>query len=170
MTGVERMMDLGGGSGVVSMALLQKYPALTSTVVDLENVCIAGREIAQEQGFSDRISFYAAEFSDGEFPAGYELALQCDVGAFGVELFRKVRRAVKPGGRLVLVEHFAPAEGFAPPTRLTWTLVDSLRDPNFAYPTFDQVSAQLLQAGFQVSPERKTVGKGWGILQARKTG
>jgi hypothetical protein len=38
LTGVERMMDLGGNSGVVSMALLRKFPNLSSTVVDIENV------------------------------------------------------------------------------------------------------------------------------------
>jgi hypothetical protein len=46
----KRMMDLGGGSGVMSMALLRKHPDLSSVVVDIENVCIAGREIAEENG------------------------------------------------------------------------------------------------------------------------
>ncbi len=73
-------MDLGGGSGVVSMALLRKYPALTSTVVDIENVCVAGRQIAEEEGLSDRISYHPADFAGGEFPAGYDLVPQCDVG------------------------------------------------------------------------------------------
>jgi hypothetical protein len=70
LKGVERMLDLGGNSGVISMALLRKYPALTSTVVDIENVCVAGREIVAEQGFSDRITYHAADFVDGEFPSG----------------------------------------------------------------------------------------------------
>ncbi len=168
MTGVERMMDLGGGSGVVSMALLRKYPALTSTVVDIENVCAAGREIAEEAGLSDRISYHPADFADGESPAGYDLVLQCDVGVFGVALFQKLWPALRRGGRLILVEHFSPTENYAPPTRVEWTFLDSLRDPNFSFPTLDQVRAQLVQAGFDVSPEHHTFDNGRIILQARK--
>lgn len=36
LTGVQRLMDAGGGSGVVSMALLRKHPGLIATVVDKE--------------------------------------------------------------------------------------------------------------------------------------
>ena len=169
MTGIERMMDLGGGSGVVSMALLGRYPALASTVVDIENVCIAGREIAEEEGLSDRLTYHPAEFGDGEFPAGYDLVLQCDVGVFGVALFQKLWQALKPGGWLILVEHFSPAENSAPPTRVEWTFLDSLHDPNFSFPTLDQVGAQLVQAGFDVSPDHHTFGRGWIIVQARKS-
>lgn len=170
MTGVERMMDLGGGSGVVSMALLRKYSALTATVVDIENVCVAGREIAEEEGLSDRISYHPAEFADGEFPTGYDLVLQCDVGVSGVALFQKLWQSLKPGGRLIFVEHYSPTENYAPPTRVEWTFLDSLRDPNFGFPTLDQVRTQLVQAGFDVSPEHHTFGKGLIILQARKEG
>ena len=168
LAGVKRMIDLGGGSGVVSMALLRKYPALTSTVVDIENVCAAGREIAAEEGLSDRISYHPADFAGGEFPAGYDLVLQCDVGVFGVALFQKLWQALKPGGQLILVEHFSPAENDAPSTRVEWTFLDSLRDPNFSFPTLDQAKAQLAQAGFTVSSEHHTFGRGWIILQARK--
>lgn len=168
MEGDERILDLGGGSGVVSMALLRKHPATTATVVDLENVCVAGREIAEEQGLSDRISYHPADLVDEEFPAGFDLVLQCDVGLSGTELFRKSWRSLNGGGRLILVEHIAPSEDQAPPTRVEWTFIDSLRDPEFNFPTFDQFEKQLTRVGFEMLPEHQTFGKGWGILQARK--
>jgi len=55
MTGARRLMDVGGGSGVISLALLRRYPGLTATVVDIQNVCVAGREIAAENGMAERI-------------------------------------------------------------------------------------------------------------------
>jgi hypothetical protein len=39
LRGVKSLLDLGGGSGVVSLALLRKQHDLTSVVVDVENVC-----------------------------------------------------------------------------------------------------------------------------------
>jgi 16S rRNA G1207 methylase RsmC len=72
MTGVNRLLDLGGGSGVVSLALLRQHPHLTSTVVGIANGCSAGREIAQENSLSDRITYQAADFVHDELPGGYD--------------------------------------------------------------------------------------------------
>ncbi len=168
LKGVQRMMDLGGGSGVVSMALMRNYPTLTSTVVDMENVCAAGREIAVEEGLSERISYYPADFVSDEFPSGFDLVLQCDVGVFGLALFTKLYGSLKQGGRLIFVDHFSPTENAAPVTRVEWTFLDSLRDPNFGFPTLTQVKTQLTQAGFEVAPGHQTLGSGWIVFQAFK--
>jgi len=166
--GVERMMDLGGNSGVVSMALLRKYPLLTSTVVDIENVCIAGRDIAEEQGFSDRITYHPADFEADEFPTGFDLVLHCDVGVYSNELLQKLHRSLKPGGRFVFVGHLSPAENLAPTTRIEWIFLASLHDPYYSFPTFDGFKSQLNQIGFDVSNKHQVFNKGWIVLQARK--
>jgi predicted O-methyltransferase YrrM len=168
LTGVERMMDLGGNSGVVSMALLRKYPKMTSTVVDIENVCAAGEEIIKEQGFSKRITYYPAEFYKDEFPGGFDLVLQCDVALYEVELLEKLYGSLKPGGKLIYVDHFSPAENLAPITRIEWTFLDSLNDANFGFPTLSEVKSRLTQVGFVCQDEHQTIGKGLILLQARK--
>ena len=168
LRGVERMMDLGGNSGVISMALLQKYPKLTSTVVDIENACAAGREIAEEEGFSDRITYHAAEFAVDEFPTDFDLVLQCDVAVYGIELLKKLHRSLKPDGRLIFVDHFSPSKNLAPPTRIEWTFLDSLHDPDFCFPTVQEVKTQLQQSGFEISDKPRTIGSGYVLLQVRK--
>jgi 2-hydroxy-4-(methylsulfanyl)butanoate S-methyltransferase len=168
LTGVERMMDLGGNSGVVSMALLRKYPIHTSTVVDIENVCVAGREISQEQGFSDRITYYPAEFYQDEFPSGFDLVLQCDVALYDVDLLEKLFRSLQHGGRLIYVDHFSPAENLAPTTRIEWTFLDSLHDSNFGFPTLAEVKSRLTLVGFICTDEHQSVGKGLILQQAWK--
>ena len=165
---VERMMNLGGNSGVISMALLRKYPRLTSTVVDIENVCMAGREVAEQQGFSDRISYYPAEFDCDEFPIGFDLILKCDVSVYKMELFKKLHRCLKPGGRLIFVDHFSPAENLAPLTRIDWTFLASLQDPDYCLPTPDEVKALLTQIGFDVASGHHISGRGWIVLEAQK--
>jgi cyclopropane fatty-acyl-phospholipid synthase-like methyltransferase len=75
---------------------------------------------------------------------------------------------LKPGGRLIFVDHFSPAENLAPLTRLEWTFLDSLHDPNFSLPTIDEFKSQLAQAGFDVSDEHQVLGKGLIVLQAWK--
>lgn len=168
LSNVHTLLDLGGGSGVVSMALLRKYPELTATVVDIENVCIAGRKIAQEQSLSDRISYYPAEFFKSEFPTGFDMAIQCDVGVSGLELYQKLFNSLIPGGRMIFAEHFSPTEDSAPETRLEWTFLDSLGNPDFFMPTLAQVKAQLTQVGFRVLPEQKILGRGLVVFEARR--
>ena len=167
LSGVETMMDLGGNSGVISMALLRKFPSVTSTVVDIANVCAAGREIVAEQGFTDRIKFQAAEFFLDELPTGFDLVLQCDVGIYGIEILKIIKRSLNPGGRLIYVDHLSPAENLAPASRVEWTFLDSLRDPDYGFPTVDELISQLGQVGFQVVGEIQTLGNGLKFLQAR---
>jgi predicted O-methyltransferase YrrM len=154
MGGVDRLMDLGGGSGVVSLALLRRYPRLTATVVDVDNVCAAGREIAQEHALADRITYHAADFVHGELPSGFDMALACDTGRYSEVVFRKVHGALKPGGRLAVADQFAPAEGVAHPARLDWAFLASMRDPDSPVTTAANVQTRLTKAGFKVLLER----------------
>ncbi len=168
MTGVFRLMDLGGGSGVVSMALLRKHPELTSVVVDIENVCVVGQEIARENSLADRISYYAADFLHDELPGEFDMVLVCDVGVFDEALFRKLWAALKLGGRFVIVEHFAPEENVAPPQRLHWAFRDSMVDPDFSVYTLHQIKEQLSQVGFELLPMDISLPGGRIVIQARK--
>jgi predicted TPR repeat methyltransferase len=149
LSGVDRLMDLGGGSGVMSLAFLRRYPRLRATVVDIANVCAAGREIAAEVSLADRITYHAADFLRDELPSGFDMALECDVNVYAVPLFRRVRASLKPGGLFVIVDQLAPADGVAPASRLHWALEGSLRDPSFQFPTAAMIRDQLRQAGFR---------------------
>jgi SAM-dependent methyltransferase len=154
LRGVERILDLGGGSGVVSLALLQRCAGLTAVVVDIENVCAAGREIADRTPFRDRIAYHAADILTDSLPSGFDLAIECKVGVYERALFERVAGALNDGGRFVLVDELTP-EGMAPPIdHLRYALHNSLQDPNFALPTREQVSGLLQAAGFETVSER----------------
>jgi ubiquinone/menaquinone biosynthesis C-methylase UbiE len=168
MTGVNRLMDVGGGSGVVSLALLRRHPDLSATVVDIEHVCSAGREIAQEESLADRITYHAADFVHDELPGGYDMVFHCDVGVYGEALFGKLWGVLNPGGRLVIVDHFAPADNVVSPARLYWTFQDSLANPDLDVMTVAKLQTQLTQAGFNLLPEDTELPGGRLVIQARK--
>ena len=87
---------------------------------------------------------------------------------FGVWLYKKLWKSLKPGGRLVCVDHLSPAENSAPPNRVEWIFLDSLSDPDISIPTFSQVQSMLVEAGFQVLPGQHTFGTGWIVFLAQK--
>jgi len=179
MEGIRRFMDLGGGSGVVSLAILKRHPECTAVVVDIENVCSAGFQIAGQTMVADRIKYHPADLMKDNLPDGFDMVLECDVGEYGTDLFRRIRGALNPNGRLMIVDQFPPAVGVARPGQLHWAFERSLRDPEFRFLTAGEVRERLAGAGFEVYSEMTlgtpsvtsaTFDKGHTVIQARRVG
>lgn len=149
LSNVERLMDLGGGSGVMSMGLLRRHPHLSSVVVDIANVCAAGREIAVENAMEERLTYHAANILEGDLPSGFDMVLECDVGVYREALFRNVNNALNPGGRFVIVDDRVEEEGVVPSNYLSSAFLDSLEDPDFTLPSVEGITAKLTSAGFE---------------------
>jgi SAM-dependent methyltransferase len=154
LTGVERLMDLGGGSGVISLALARRWPSLRVVVVDMATVCEAGREIAARLFQGDRVHYYPADFYRDDLPAEMDMVLECDVNLYDADLLRKVWASLRPGGRFVIVDQFAPAEGVAPAGRAHWALENALADARFTFPTVQGVRHLLCTTGFRIRAEQ----------------
>jgi SAM-dependent methyltransferase len=179
LRGVKSILDLGGGSGVVSFALLRKKRDLTSVVVDVENVCQAGREIASENKLEKRIKYLAADFLEDDLPIGFDMAMLCDVGSFSETLFRKVYDVLNLTGHLVIVDKFSPSRTSPPPSRLSSALLASLEHPaeTIDFTTAELIRTRLQQVGFRdfhVTPVPSDDNLPWNIdwimLEARKQG
>ena len=177
LRGVKSLLDLGGGSGVVSFALLRKKHDLTSVVVDIYNVCQAGREIAKENKLENRISYIALDFLQNDIPTGFDMVMHCDLGLLSEVLFRKVYDALNPGGRFVIVDKFAPSRTAPPPSRLSSAFLDSLVNPSqiIDFTTEEVVQAQLEQVGFRESHIKSVPHEDdlpwnmdWTILETKK--
>ena len=175
MQGVDRMLDLGGGSGVMSFALLRRHPQLTAVVFDIHNVCAAGREIARENALGDRVTYQSGDFIHDELPSGFDLVLDCDVGPYTETMLRKIRSTLNPGGRLVIVEKFAPSKEAVHPTRLHWAFLSSMENPDRTGTTAPEVENLLTKTGFEIlstqtlsSGESQRWSNGWIMIEARK--
>ncbi len=177
LRGVNRLLDLGGGSGVVSFALLRKREELTSVVGDFESVCQAGRVIASENKLAKRVTYLAADFLKDDLPDGFDMVILCDVGSFSEMLFCKIYDVLNRKGRLVVVDKFAPGKTGAPPSRLLAAFLNSLESPaqSFDYITTEVVGTRLQQAGFRDISTASVPHKDhlpwnidWIMLEARK--
>jgi SAM-dependent methyltransferase len=151
LQGARRLLDLGGGSGVISFALLRKYGQLSAVVVDLDSVCRVGRQIARENQLAGRVSYRPADFLKDDLPGGFDVVMLCDVGRFDEALFHKIHHVLDQNGRLVIVDKFALGEASAPPSRLLATFLGSLESPAQAvdYITAEVLQNRLHQAGFR---------------------
>ena len=110
-TGRRRLLDVGAGPGTYSMALVQKNPGLTSTVLDLPGVLEITREIVETHGYADRISMLPGDYLTTPFGSGFDAVLLSGMMHREREaevrlLLRKSFQALDPGGLIVVSDVF----------------------------------------------------------------
>jgi SAM-dependent methyltransferase len=103
----ERIVDVGGGHGAKLLAILSANPRLRGTLYDLPAV-VAGALAAQRSTVGDRCDIVSGDFFEG-VPAGADAYLLSGIvhdwdDEAAVTILRNCRRAIRPDGRLLLVE------------------------------------------------------------------
>lgn len=109
LTGVRRLLDIGGGTGPYDIILCQQYPDLRATLYDLPMAHGRAQRRITEHGLQDRIDVVAGDFLTEELPTGHDFALLSKVlhdwdEKTNREILRKAFAALEPGGRLAICE------------------------------------------------------------------
>jgi SAM-dependent methyltransferase len=107
--GARRFLDLGGGPGSYAIALAKRYPRLEGVVLD-QTVAVTRRLILRE-GLGARLKARAGNIFKDALGAGYDAVLVSNVihifnEAENKTLLRRVRDALRPGGKVFIVEFF----------------------------------------------------------------
>jgi SAM-dependent methyltransferase len=164
-----RLLDLGGGSGVVAFALLRRNPGLTATVVDIPAVCEAGRAIADRTEVAARISYEPIDYREGPLPDGFDTIMTCDA-RFTRPLLGKIAAALPSGGRYLLVDRSFDTGPSQRERLARGNLEASLVDPDFAFPTIEQVYADIRAAGLEPTPYVELAARPlWKVIEARRS-
>lgn len=107
-----QVIDVGGGNGSLLIDLLQAYPTLRGTVVDLPGAAEAARKALAAAGLADRSEVVAGSFFD-RLPAGaggYLLSAIIhnwnDEGARAI--LRRCAEAAGTEGRVFVIERIGP--------------------------------------------------------------
>ena len=101
-------LDVGGGSGVWSAAWLQANPQATGTQLDWPIVNSIAKGFVGRFGVGDRFRTIDGDFHDVDFGEGaYDYAIVGHIAhqespKDNVAIFRRLHRALKPGGTLVV--------------------------------------------------------------------
>ncbi len=111
-TGMGTLADIGGGNGSVVTALLEKYPAMNGILFDLPGVVARAKANLEAAGLIGRCQVMAGNFF-AAVPAGADAYLLRHIihdwdDDKCVAILRNCRRAMGPGGRLLLVEGVVP--------------------------------------------------------------
>ena len=174
LSNMTKLMDLGGGSGVISLALLRNYSELTAVVVDIPSVCEVGEEIAKENGMVHRITYHPTNIVTDELPPGFDIIIECDVGIYTKGLFQKVYTSLKPDGEFIIVANIdadsariLKSDRVKPLPLLLNTFQSSLRTNELSLRTTDEILKLLSETGFSLIPQDKSI-ENMTLIRAKK--
>ena len=166
------LIDVGGGSGGLAIALCQEHPKLHATVVDLPSVVPITAELVEDAGLSDRITVQTtnilSEPIEGTFDIATARALfqvlsadQCEAAA------KNIGAGVASGGTLFVIGFITDDSRVAPtaPVGMNVAFI-SMFDDGQAYAE-SEYRSWLMDAGFtEISREPDLLGNS--LIAAQK--
>jgi predicted O-methyltransferase YrrM len=151
--GVRRMLDVGGGSGVYSIAFAQARPGLRAEILDLPPVLKIAQGYIARAGLSDRVTTCAGDLRTTPFGEGYDLVFISSIchmlgPSENQELLQKSWEALAPGGRVVILDFVLEPDKTAPRRAALFALnmlTGTQRGSSYSEPEY---TAWLRGAGF----------------------
>lgn len=154
----KNILDVGGGSGVMSIALTKKFRQIKATILDIKNVCRATDKIIKQQKLSGRIRTQIGDMNKN-LPKGYDVLMFCDTGILDIRLLKRAYNNLPSGGLLILVDYFSSEDLTEPMTRLMW----QLHSDEFWLITRQEAKQMTKKAGFRNIRMKKIFGESWMI-------
>jgi len=107
LSGINSVLDIGGGSGAYSMEFVTKKPEIEATVFDLPNVIPITKKFMAQEGFTDKIKTYTGDYITNELPAGFDLIfLSAIIHSNSLEvnqdLIKKCFTALNSPGKIII--------------------------------------------------------------------
>jgi len=100
------LLDVGGGTGIYSIALVQRNPGLRAIVLDRPEVLRVAKEFVESYGVADRVELREGDMFTAQYPEADFVLLSNILHDWDVEdckaLVRKSAECLKPGGRLLI--------------------------------------------------------------------
>ena len=152
--GSEQLLDVGGGPGTYSVLLAQKYPGLHSTVLDLPAVVTIAEELIREAGFADRVRVKPGngtvdDYGDADYDAVLFSGVLHQMAPETIRgMFRKAKKALRPGGRIAVSDMMLNADRTQPVFSALFSLQMLLTSAEGAVFSSDECRSWLEAEGF----------------------
>ncbi|MGE5361858.1 MAG: methyltransferase [Bacteroidales bacterium] len=127
LDGVERVLDVGGGSGAFSMAFVRAAQGVHAVVFDLPNVVPLARHYIETGGYAAHVSTAVGDYRHQDLPGGFDLVfLSAIIHANSIEenrrLLRKAAAATNAGGQVVVLDQIVDEGRTAPAMAVMFAL------------------------------------------------
>ncbi len=171
LTESRTLLDIGGGSGIYSCAMVARHRHLRATVFEKPPVDRIAREAIAKQGCSEFVNVAAGDFFSDDLPRGFDTHLISNVlhdwdEPIVVSLLQKSHAALPSGGLLIVHDALLDAEktGPLPVAQYSCLLMHSTEGKCYS---ISEMRRFLTDIGFEWI-ESKPTGADRGYILARK--
>jgi 2-polyprenyl-3-methyl-5-hydroxy-6-metoxy-1,4-benzoquinol methylase len=154
-----KVLDIASGPGAYGIEIARRNPKAEIYGQDWKNVLELSIENARKAGVGDRYHGIPGSAFEVDLGTGYDLILLPNFlhhfdHAANVKLLRRLRAAMKPGGRLATVEFVPNDDRISPPAAAKFSLqMLAATERGDAY-TLKELEAMFRDAGFGKSEAR----------------
>lgn len=149
----EKVLDIAAGHGIYGISVAKENPDAQVYAADWKNVLEVAKANAEAMGVSERYHLIPGSAFETDFGSGYDVVLipnflhHFDV-ATCTALLKKVRGALKPGGRAAIVEFIPNADRVTPPTAAAFSMIMLVNTPSGDAYTYAEIESMAKDAGF----------------------
>jgi 2-polyprenyl-3-methyl-5-hydroxy-6-metoxy-1,4-benzoquinol methylase len=120
LSGVSRVLDVGGGSGAYAMAFARAGKGVRATVFDLPNVIPLTNAHIEEEGLSDKVDTVSGDYLKDELGTGFDLVflsaiIHSNSSDQNRSLIQKCAHALRPSGRVIVQDFIMDEDRINPP-------------------------------------------------------
>jgi SAM-dependent methyltransferase len=149
-----RILDVGGGSGIYTAAMLKESKEALAVIFDLPPVVEMTRKYLDEAGLKDRAKVVAGNYYCDPLPVGFDLVfLSAIIHINGPEeneaLVARCADALNPGGRLAVVDFIMDQDRTAPRFGALFALNMLTGTPFGDTYTMDEIRLWMEHAGLE---------------------
>jgi len=148
-----RIADFGGGSGLYSIALCQKYPQLQVTLIDKSETLEVTQEYLAGTSVKSRIILKKADIGEDKLEEEYDAVLLSDV-IYDVRVARLVLQnafnCLKPGRQLIIRGYYSDPGGEDSIFSRLFVLQELVFDPEREVLSMSSLSECVENGGFDI--------------------
>jgi SAM-dependent methyltransferase len=110
----KRLLDIGGGTGSISFAIVNRYADLQGTIFDLAKVVPLTKQRIADAGLSDRLGTAEGDVLTDPYPTGHDVLVMSNlIHYFDADhsrtVLKRAREAVPSGSRLLALDFWTDA-------------------------------------------------------------
>ena len=149
-----RLLDLAGGPGAYAILMCQANPGLSAVTVDLPAISAEAKGYVAGFSLSDRIECRSGDYHADEYEAGaYDIvtvfgALHQESPADIVAILGRANRALRPGGRVMVLDMMTDATHTAPKFSALFAVNMALTTANGWVFSDEELKGWMREAGF----------------------
>ncbi|MCB1744132.1 MAG: methyltransferase [Gammaproteobacteria bacterium] len=173
LSGARSLLDIGGGTGAMTIRLCEANPELHSTIIDFPNVAEIGWRFITEAELIDRVRYIPGDALSAAWPGEQDVILMSYLfsGVPGDSIPQLVRRAhecLVPGGTLLVHDFMVNQDGSGPELAALWQLQHMAFTPDARSVSPGWLRAQMNDTGFDDITVCELIPGMTRLVQARK--